>query len=646
MRTNLRNSAFDTETVDGNIVVIAWSDGHFIEFPALDEIFETFMQSKYRRLFCYNLRFDSDSVLKMLPLENIAELMDDKETVYKHWRLHILGGNSVVIRDIDVQGSQTKLWDLAQMYKYLKLKVAAEEYLPAGESKLESDVINTFVDSQEGQNTIEYYKKHHNEINEYCIIDARITKLLADVFQEACNVEGYDFRQPYSLGNMAIKWFRPYLKNPAYPQDTIPRIHPAFWRDENPGRRTIETVMNDLARGGWNDCFKRGHFEGAYDYDIVSAYPTIMHDISYWAGRWQEIDSEDKIGDAEYGYLFVTIKNLEQPLLPEAYYYFDETYYRGKIIKRVNNSVLHCAVGGDAIDTTITLDQWRYLKNLADIEVFEGVVLRPEFDMFPLREPVEELTKRKQRAAKEKGKKSPEYWIAKTIMNSTSGKFKQKFHTDRTWFYYPHVYGKITWKTKEIMADLVTENDAWDKIVSVSTDGAVFTEKLHNVDLSGELGSFEENQYRDFTQIGNGIYFGTTVDGEVKQRMRGFQMSLKKMKGQTLEELIRSNPKASQFEFPMYRPLHLRECYKHNKVWKISDTNRFVPIIRHLNINKEIKREWLGRFEDVEDMMSGRILESKPWSIRTARQLSKAAEKRIRKELDIEGKQTDLEDYK
>jgi hypothetical protein len=494
------------------------------------------------------------------------------------------------------------------------------------------------VNSEKGTNTVEYYKDHNDEINEYCINDALVTKMLADVFEEACVSEGYDFSQPYSLGNMSIKWFRRFLKNPDYAYGQIPRIHPSFWKRENYERRSIEDLMDKLARGGWNDAFMRGRFENAYDYDIVSAYPTIMLEVPYWSGEWVKVYSEDEIGDAEYGYLFVEISDLQLPLLPESFLYFDLSFYKGDPIKWVNNSVLHCYVGKEPIMTTLTIDQWKYLKDKAKMHVFEGTVLRPDHDDFPLKAPIEDLIQRKMRAKKEYGKTSPQYWIAKTMMNATSGKFKQKFHTDRTWFYYPHVYGKITWKTKEIMANLINANDAWGDIISVSTDGGVFTRKLNNVDLSGELGSFEMDKYTEFVQIGNGIYYGESeITGDFKERMRGFRMSLSK-KDYNLRDLLKDNMNTDRFEFPTFRPLHLRECFTHNKILTIADTNKFVPVTRRLNVNKEIKRKWTDQFADVRDMLSGRILKSEPWEIRMARTLSKDAERTMMKKLELEAK--------
>ncbi|MCK4499457.1 hypothetical protein KAU11_03105, partial [Candidatus Babeliales bacterium] len=121
----IRNNAFDTETVAGNIVVIGFDDETYLEFPTLDQILTKLTKNPNKtRYFTYNIRFDVDGIFKMLPFENIAELMDEKDTVYGKWKLHYLGANNVVIHDISNGGPAVKIWDLAQFYKYLKLGAA------------------------------------------------------------------------------------------------------------------------------------------------------------------------------------------------------------------------------------------------------------------------------------------------------------------------------------------------------------------------------------------------------------------------------------------------------------------------------------------------------------------------------------------
>jgi len=355
----------------------------------------------------------------------------------------------------------------------------------------------------------------------------------------------------------------------------------------------------------------------------LSAYPSIARDLPYWSGYWKETNDQNMIDKADYGLIDVTLSNLKLPLVPELYKYFDNSIIEKKVIKWVNHSIIHCTIDERPFKTTLTTDQYQYLKGLADVKVNGAWILIPKHDTFPMREAVNDLIEKKMVAKEKHGKESVEYMLAKKLMNSATGKFKQKFHTKYTWFYYPHVYAKITWETKKIIADLITENDAWNDLISVSTDGAVFTRKLSNVDLSGELGSFELIKLRDFVQIGNGIYYGNYENtGNLLQRMRGFHIFK-----YNLPEIIEKHPNDRVIPIVTRRPLHLRECYKHHIALKISDTNRFIDVIKHVNINKEIKRRWTGRYEDVRDLLSGRKLLSTAWEIREAVELSKAADK-------------------
>jgi len=656
------NHSADSETVKGTTVLWCEDNGNCLVYPTLDEVLALSTKSKHRYFF-YNLAFDSDGIFKQLPMENLKELLNHEvqSTNYKGYILTYLGRNNVSISREDKKG-RTMFWDLAQFYNYHHLAEMSKRYLPQKGWKqfgIDSEVIQHFV-SEEG-NTLEYFEEHMEEIKAYCIQDCKATKMLADYMQNSMEAEEYNFETPYSVGNTAMKYFKKYLITPNQRAKelnhsshnwNIPRIHPTHWYNENAERRALENIWDSIARGGWNDCYQRGKFDRIWDYDIVSAYPTIMRDIPYWDGEWVETEDAEEILSAEYGLVDVSMSNLKLPLVPEIFMYFDDSIIKKEVIRWVSHSILHTTVNNVPFHTTLTTDQLRYLGKFCDIDIKGGWVLRPAHDTKPMEELINSLISKKMDAKKNHGRDSVEYMLAKKIMNSASGKFKQKFHSKYTWFFYPHVYAKITWKTKETIADLVIENDAWDALVSVSTDGSVFNRPLKHVDMSGELGSFELTELKDFVQVGNGIYWGykdesaeeevqrlrglvrnqtpnelnrslrANKDGRLYQRMRGFHI-LK----YNLPKVLLAHPEKTIAEVVTRRPLHLRECYMHNKKLSISDTNRFIEIKKHININKEIKRSWEGRFVDMNDMVSGRIIKSKAWDIREALLLSKAAEK-------------------
>ena len=627
------NRSFDTETVNGEVVVVAFGDGSYILYPTLEDFLKKLSTgSGGGRFFSWNIRFDCDVFLKKLPMDNILELLeeDSSGTTFKNWKIKYFSNSSLIVKDL-TKGKTTKVWDLARFYNYLKLSSAAESYLPTGEQKMTSDVINNFVGKQ---NTIQYFEENQNEIVKYCKQDARATRLLADVFEQTCERDNYDFRNPYSIGNLGIKFFRQYLTYQEKGRNyNIPRIHPCHFKYSNTRLRLVEAVQEILARGGWNDCFKRGKFTEVWDADIVSAYPYFMQLAPYWDGEWIETFNESELEEYTYGYVSCEFRNLNIPMLPSVYQYFNESEIFGEKTKWTNNSVIWATLNEKWVRIMLPLPMYKYLRNYADTKFRVATYLKPteEFkDFYPLKEPVSILYERKK--ASKKG--SVEYNLAKTVMNGTSGKFKQRLHTDNTWFFYPQLYGYITWRVKEMVLDLIIKNNLWDELISVSTDGAVFSSKPKNISVSKELGGWELERFSPFVQVGNGIYYGIKEDNEPIFRLRGFHMG--KASGK-LQELIESEPTKSVIKLETYRPLHLRECVKHHKVLKVSDVGRFVKIKKRLNINKEIKRDWQGeRFQDIRDMLSGRILESKAWDYSVAVEMSIRARKKIEKEMKEE----------
>lgn len=627
------NESFDTETVDGQCVVLCFCNKYgrtdCMEYPTLDIFLERLMKSS-GRMFLYNLRFDAEVMLKKLPLENIKEMLEeDSTTVYKNYRIKYFSNSSLVIKDLDANKTVTT-WDVARFFNYLRLELAAQKYLPAGEEKMTSPAIEFFKDPK--GNTLEYYEKNKDEIAKYCAQDARATKLLADVFERSCEEQGYDFKNPYSIGNLGMKFFKPYLVyNHKGRGFNIPRIHPCHYNDNNPRLRILEDTQEILARGGWNDCFKRGRFEEVWDADIVSAYPYIMRLAPYWDGKWVVTNNESELEDYTYGHVACKLRNLNYPMLPSLYQYFNESEILGGTIKWENHAVIWSTVGEKWIKLVLPLPMYKYLRKYADTKFQGAYYLKPTeeyVDFYPLKEPIDILFKRK----KDAKKGSMEYNLAKILMNGTSGKFKQKLHSDNTWFFYPHLYGKITWDVKEMVLDMIFENDLWDELVSVSTDGAVFTKKPTKIHVEKKLGAWDLERFSPFVQVGNGVYYGNRDNGEKIYRLRGFNMG---KTDKNLQDWVEGNPDKSVVKLTTKRPIHLREAVMHHKILKVSDVGRFVEIKKRLNINQEIKRNWEGaKFADIKEMLSGRILESKAWDYSVATKMSEVAARRIAKEVE------------
>jgi len=74
--TSHRITAFDTETYKGTAKLICASDGTYILNPDALQMLEFMTSSRFRQahVFAYNLRFDAQALLKLLPSKNIREI--------------------------------------------------------------------------------------------------------------------------------------------------------------------------------------------------------------------------------------------------------------------------------------------------------------------------------------------------------------------------------------------------------------------------------------------------------------------------------------------------------------------------------------------------------------------------------------------
>jgi len=60
--------AIDTETYNGDIIVLADSDGNYLDYPniTLENVISFLFRHQYKWIFCWNLGFDGDIITKLL----------------------------------------------------------------------------------------------------------------------------------------------------------------------------------------------------------------------------------------------------------------------------------------------------------------------------------------------------------------------------------------------------------------------------------------------------------------------------------------------------------------------------------------------------------------------------------------------------
>ena len=627
----MTNFAFDTETVNGNIVVLAISNGDYIIEPDLKQCLELLTKNTNQtRYFTYNLRFDVDGILKKLPHDYLHELLGVGSTLYGDYKIRYFGKSSFSISKKHVAKSGKisyvtgcKTWDITQFYFYKTLEEMSKMHLDRDDWKKDSVVISNFKSIK---NNKKYFYSHQDEIIDYCIADANATRLLADKFELMCLEHDYSFKFPYSIGNLGMKFFKNNINE--IPDRIFSKskyiVNDDLDIQKYKDYKNLEDAFSLVARGGWNDVYKRGSWKQVYDYDIVSAYPSAMYQCPYWDGEWKITNKLlSSFNQDSYGIVTGRLKNLDIPVLPYRYHYLYEDNYKTGITRWLNHSIIW-SNSREWIDIELPLDMFLYIKDYCCYEIDNIVYLKPKNKSYPLRKSVDVIFNRK-RAAKEKyGIDSIEYKLPKGILNSTSGKFKQLQHSNSTWFYYPHLYSKITWSTKRSVMDVLNRNKAWDNVISISTDGVTLTKPLSKIDIGSGMGQWEYMQLNNYVSIGNGIYYGYKDNGDLKWKARGYNLKVDGNKINIMD-LINNikNKNTDKIKLELIRPVHLREAFIHNKILKLKDVNRFVLVSRFLNINQEVKRRWDDKFKDIEELLSGKIINSRPqdasWSLEQGR---------------------------
>ncbi|HEC96343.1 MAG TPA: hypothetical protein ENI59_01540, partial [Euryarchaeota archaeon] len=162
---------FDTETYRGSVKLICEGRGRYLYDPTLEQVLEFLTHRDYRgaiNLF-YNLRFDAQGILKLLPEEKLRKLWDTKKTEYKNYTIKYLQGKFL---SITKNKHSYKFYDLFQFYD-CSLEKASEKYL-SGEHKID------MIDRERLNTDLEYWRKEKQWIIKYCIQDAYLTQLLGE----------------------------------------------------------------------------------------------------------------------------------------------------------------------------------------------------------------------------------------------------------------------------------------------------------------------------------------------------------------------------------------------------------------------------------------------------------------------------------
>jgi len=542
----------DTETYRGYIKLLCDSDGRVVWINEPNQIWDVLTAERYRTSFnfFYNLDYDIQSALKILPKENIRELWEYGKTNYEDYHIKYLEGKYF---SISKHKHRCIFYDLAQFYD-APLDSATQKYL--GERK---DTLP--FDRNALNEDYKVWDTYQDLIVKYCLKDAYLTKKLADLLHDKCvNHIGFNPIDYISKASLSKRYFR--LKT------TIPDIHKI--PDE------VLKFAFYAYKGGRFEMIRKGYFEYVELYDINSAYPYhIMNLIDVTKGRWKKVKGYNRW--SYYGFYLVKLHIPYDNILPMPYY--------------IKNVLIYPF--GEWC-TIITKEEYEMLKDMSiHPQIICGYEFKPTKIVYPFREEIKHLYKEKKRS----DKSDFYYSLIKILMNSLYGVFYEK-----------HQHGNEWWTGKlfnPVYASIITANTRIqlfkfaypykENVISFATD-SVLLRGHHNIHTSDEIGKWSLDAKGECIALRSGVY---EISGKLKTRGIQRRKEIKTPYGiyDNLFEYIRDKPHLTQYTFYIERPLHIFETLLHHKKYNLDMVNTWIKHEITIDINQDVKRVNMHRFK-------------------------------------------------
>ena len=557
--------ALDTETWNGDIFLMADSDGRYLDKITPESVMEWLFYKKYEGSWCffYNLSYDAEVILKLLGKElNRYKRTGKLEFKFGKYRmvyypnkcLKITAGHhSVIFYDIAqfyhsglVDAYQNNIGELPK--QYLEIKTKRNEFSPT------------------------YYRRNTNAVRQYCIDDCVKTKKLSEhwikLFDDAFSF--YPARW-LSSGYLAEKVLINHeIDIPKF--DSIPY--------------EIQEMAYRSYYGGRFEILKRGFVGEAYLYDINSAYPyaiTQIPDLS--KGNWIKRKTIHK--DAKLGFFKIKAN------VPDCKYVPPFPF-------RTKHDIIFPS---GEFETYCTMTELQACESKSFYRILEGYQFITNSDIYPYREFIENLYQKRMEL---KQQNNPLQLPIKIILNSIYGKTGQSVNHKIGNLFNPVIFAFITGFCRAQLYDFVRKHDIEKDIVFFATDSICTTKKL-DVN-STKLGDFSfDNEADDVFVLQNGFY---RFNGKWKQRGLG------KLGTRDIEHLDTFEKDGRlYYRFNVLRNNRLRSSILQNRV---KDIGKIKPETREFNLNADRKRFWLGKIEKIDDEIMN---ESMPLSLNYFSQL-------------------------
>jgi len=550
-RSSLRITyALDTETYEGNVFLIADSEGNLLDKITPEGVLKFLFHKRYQDSwnFFWNLGFDAEVILKLMG----SELYRYKKTRKLSFRFGEFKIDYIPNRRLRIRKGHhsTIFFDIAQFYNNVSLVQAYEDNIV----KLDDKYLQ--MKSNLDRFSRWFYKNNRNKVRNYCIQDCKLTKQLAEkwikLFHDA--FEFYPARW-ISSGYIAEKVL---INN----EIDIPKFNSIPYE--------IQELAFKSYFGGRFEILKRGFIGKAFLYDIKSAYPYALSQIPNLSkGRW--IRKKSIHPKAKLGFFRIRAN------IPDCKYIPSFPF-------RVKNMIIFPS---GRFETYSTLPELLACDDTKFYKILDSWQFIPDSDEYPYREFIKNLYLKRMELTR---KKDPLQLPIKTILNSIYGKTGEydKITKKIGNLFNPVIFATITGITRAQLYRFITDNKIEKQVVSFATDSIMVTQDLKTD--SSVLGKFSfENSADDVFVLQNGI---NRMNGKWKKRGMG------KLNGKEIENLENYEKNGRLYmKYAESRNTRLKTAINENR---ISDIGKFKLKVREINLNADRKRLWLGRIESID----------------------------------------------
>jgi len=557
--------AMDTETDNGDIFLIADSDGNYLDGKiTFEEVAEFLFHHEGEWIFFYNLSYDAECILKLLPEHVLKQYKWRKELrfQYKKYKIHYIDRKKLTISK---RNHSVSCYDIAQYYDKKPLDIASksieiifdQKYI---ELKKKRSIFSKF-----------YYSRHKRQIRAYCIEDCRLTKELSDHWIDTFEaVFGFYTNNWISAGYLAEK----VLINNDIP---IPLFNELPY--------TLQELARNSFYGGRFELIKRGYIGECYLYDLNSAYPyalTTIPDITN--GRWFE---SDKINPkSKLGFFFIEANISDKvKIAPFPFVKKNRTicYPSGKFRTYVTLDELQM-VKGDAEIKFKILESWQFIPNKNTTYPFKNFIKQQYYKRLELKQENNPLEK-----------------AIKVVLNSIYGKMAQRTNNVIGNLFNPVIASYITGFTRRQLYDFTKKNKLDNFVVAYATDSVACQKKIPNLD-SKMLGEMKlDKQATDVIFLSNGFY---KFNGIWKNRGIGYDKE-RKIEIEHLDTKIRKDGQL-YIGVKSTRTTHIKSGILYNRLKKVGKIEEYE---KKINLNSDKKRFWDS---DLESLNNGKICDSVP----------------------------------